>query len=112
MLLILSKLFPCFSCCQNKNAQIVHEINKLDSGSEHGYGFDSNKQVIENRIENLGELTADHTQVKEKIKVLDSRGKHDDVTEEVFAPQDILTPNTQNAIENGALRTFDKKSEI
>ena len=67
---IISKLFPCFSCCQKRNAQIVQETNKCGNYSEN-FGYD-NKQVIENRLENLGEISgSDHMDKKRSHRRLD-----------------------------------------
>ena len=52
---IISKLFPCFSCCQKRNAQIVQETSKCANYSGN-FEYD-NKQVIENKLENLGDLS-------------------------------------------------------
>ena len=43
---IVSKLFPCFSCCKNKNAQIMQENAKLGGSDSGEYGYDTNKEVI------------------------------------------------------------------
>lgn len=70
---IVSKLFPCFSCCQKRNAQIVQETNKCGNYSET-FGYD-NKQVIENRLENLGEISSsDHMERKKPHRRLDLDG--------------------------------------
>ena len=62
-LLVVSKLLPCFSCCQKRNAQIVQESNKCGTDSDN-FGYE-NKQVIEHKLENLGEITgSEHVAMK------------------------------------------------
>jgi hypothetical protein len=83
MLHIISKLFPCFSCCQKRNAQIVQETNKCGNYSEN-FGYD-NKQVIENRLENLGEISSSDHMERKKSQIrhhLDGAGIGGNETDE------------------------------
>ena len=87
---IISKLFPCFPCCQKRNAQIVQETNKCGNYAGN-FGYD-NKQVIENKLEKLGEISgSEHVKGKRIQRRLNIGGgagiNHSDTDEYMFNSQ-------------------------